>query len=221
MGNRAIIKPVDKNIGVYLHWNGGRDSVEPFLNYCKLRGFRDFGGKDADGYGIARFMQVVGNFFGGSLSLGLETGVEMTDEQAEWLDNGIYEVDGWKIVGRCPADIEEQNDYDMIDMLISIDQAQPKNERLGSGFIRGIQMPAAQLKPGDVIWFYDEMTYGDKPKCRRHKITGIEKKDGVHKGKPYFMERSIFDKKQYRRYLSDAAIYRLDTTSRKEMAASE
>ena len=35
MGNRAIIttqKDFDNNgIGVYLHWNGGRDSVQAFL----------------------------------------------------------------------------------------------------------------------------------------------------------------------------------------------
>ena len=40
MGNRAIIttkKDFDNNgIGVYLHWNGGRDSVQAFLTYCKL-----------------------------------------------------------------------------------------------------------------------------------------------------------------------------------------
>ena len=27
MGNRAIIKGVGTNIGVYVHWNGGYDSV--------------------------------------------------------------------------------------------------------------------------------------------------------------------------------------------------
>lgn len=219
MGNRAIIKPVDKNIGVYLHWNGGRDSVEPFLKYCEMRGFRDFGGKNADGYGIARFMQVVGNFFGGSLSIGLETGVKMTDEQAEWLDNGIYEIDGWKIVGRCPADIEEQQEYDMTDMISSIDSAQPKNERLGRGFIGGMSTPVKDLNVGDYIWIYDENTYGDRPKCRRHRIAGIEKKDGWNKGRFYYLEKSIFDKKPYRRHLTEAE-YRLDRSSRKEKIAN-
>lgn len=49
MGNRAVI--TDKKnweqggVGIYLHWSGGRDSVEAFLEYCKLRGFRagDYG----------------------------------------------------------------------------------------------------------------------------------------------------------------------------------
>ena len=93
MGNRAIVKPVGKNVGVYLHWNGGVESVSAFLKYCELKQFRDFGGKYADGYGLARFCQVVGNFFGGGLSIGIETDVTESEEYAEWMDNGIYVID--------------------------------------------------------------------------------------------------------------------------------
>ena len=100
MGNRALIKFDGQDAGVYLHWNGGRDSVEAFLEYCKLRDFR------CDDYGIARFCQVVGNFFGGGLSLGVTTNIK--DEDAEWMDNGIYIVKDWEIVGRIPEDISEQ-----------------------------------------------------------------------------------------------------------------
>ena len=32
MGNRAVITTEKKDLGIYLHWNGGRDSVEAFLN---------------------------------------------------------------------------------------------------------------------------------------------------------------------------------------------
>ena len=42
-----------------------------FLEYCKLNDYRDFGGKNADGYGLARFCQVVSNFFGGTTSIGI------------------------------------------------------------------------------------------------------------------------------------------------------
>lgn len=202
MGNRAIIKPVGKDIGVYLHWNGGRDSVEAFLKYCKLRGFRDFGGAHADGYGIARFMQIVGNFFGGGLSIGLETNVKMDEKYAEMIDNGIYEVDGWEIVGRCPADIGEQKEYDLMDMLHSIDLSQPKYERLGPGFLKSTPTPTEQLRPGDVIWVYDENTFGERPKCRRYTIKGIEK-SGWQKGKLYYLEKSCFDKTYLHRYLTE------------------
>lgn len=43
MGNREIITTENgwrnkkNNLGIYLHWNGGRDSIEGFLTYCKLK----------------------------------------------------------------------------------------------------------------------------------------------------------------------------------------
>ena len=36
MGNRAIIQPINSTMGVYLHWNGGVDSVTAFLKYLSL-----------------------------------------------------------------------------------------------------------------------------------------------------------------------------------------
>ena len=51
MGNRAIIKGKGQNLGVYVHWNGGIDSVTAFLEYCKLKGYRS---PDTDTYGVAR-----------------------------------------------------------------------------------------------------------------------------------------------------------------------
>lgn len=60
MGNRAVItteENFEKNsgLGVYLHWNGGRDSVQGFLEYCRLRSFRR---PESDDYGWARLCQV-------------------------------------------------------------------------------------------------------------------------------------------------------------------
>ena len=37
MGNRAVITTKERKIGLYLHWNGGRDTVEPLLKYCELQ----------------------------------------------------------------------------------------------------------------------------------------------------------------------------------------
>lgn len=36
MGNRTVITTAERKIGLYLHWNGGRDTVEPLLRYCEL-----------------------------------------------------------------------------------------------------------------------------------------------------------------------------------------
>ena len=55
MGNRCVITTKENyekgGIGVYLHWNGGRDSVTAFLRYCELKGYR---APDKDCYGWGR-----------------------------------------------------------------------------------------------------------------------------------------------------------------------
>ena len=38
MGNRAVINMVDSDVAIYLHWNGGRDTVEPVLEVAKEYG---------------------------------------------------------------------------------------------------------------------------------------------------------------------------------------
>ena len=146
MGNRAIVKPEGKNIGVYLHWNGGIDSVTAFLKYCELRGFRGFD----DSYGVARFCQVVGNFFGGDLSIGVSPDVGETEEDAEWIDNGIYIVKGWEIVRRIGG-YEGREGYDLDEMLVEIDIKQPLTERLGD-FLDGVETDISDIKIGDKVF---------------------------------------------------------------------
>ena len=128
MGNRAVIttkENMDNNgIGVYLHWNGGRDSVRAFLKYCELKGYR---APSEDNYGWARLCQVIGNFFGGTGSLGIDT-VNHLDCN-NW-DNGVYLIEGWEIVGRMYFDGEEQDYYELIKMLRSINDCMPESERI-------------------------------------------------------------------------------------------
>lgn len=162
MGNRAIVKPVGNDIGVYLHWNGGIDSVTAFLKYCELKDFRGFD----DPYGIARFCQVVGNFFGGGLSLGIETDVKETEEYAEWIDNGIYVVKGWDIVKRI-GDYEGREGYDMDEMLKEIDVRQPLTERLGD-FLDGVETDISDIEVGDTVFVQDV-----RGNYEKHKVVGI------------------------------------------------
>ena len=124
MGNRAVITTKDKKIGVYLHWNGGRDSVEAFLKYCELKGYRT---PESDCYGWARLCQVIGNFFGGSTSIGIDTYDRLDKDNG---DNGVYVIEDWKIVDRLFINWPEQNEYDLVKMLKSINEAQPESERL-------------------------------------------------------------------------------------------
>jgi len=143
MGNRALIKAKDNTSrAVYLHWNGGRDSVEAFLKYCELRKFRGFD----DDYGMARFCQVVGNFFGvGGLSLGI---MDISEgEDGGYMDN----VNGWEIVGRRGFSGIEQDHHDLQSMLLAIDEAQPANQQLGRKFITAEIISTENLKIGDKV----------------------------------------------------------------------
>jgi len=124
MGNKAIITTEDKKIGIYLHWNGGRDSVEGFLTYCKLKGYRT---PETDNYGWARLCQVIGNFFGGDLSIGIDIYEAMDTNNG---DNGVYIIKNWEIVDREFFTGEEQQSCSLEDMLIGINEAQPPKEQL-------------------------------------------------------------------------------------------
>ena len=129
MGNRAVITTQEyltnpDTIGVYLHWNGGRDSVQAFLLYCKAKGYRP---PDEDCYGWARLCQVVGNYFGGGLSIGIDACARLDCDN--W-DNGVYIIEGWEIVDRRFAPEEEEQDRDLLEMLRKINKAQPPKEQL-------------------------------------------------------------------------------------------
>lgn len=136
MGNRAVITTYSgedlKNsneIGVYLHWNGGRDSVEAFLEYCKLRRFRP---PEKDNYGWARLCQIIGNYFGGSLDIGIDRCCNLDCNN---FDNGTYIIKDWQIVGQRYFEGFEQDSYPLQEMLLAIDEAQPENEQLGREFL--------------------------------------------------------------------------------------
>lgn len=62
MGNRAVlILESMPTVGIYLHWNGGLESVLAFLEAAKRRGVRD---PSSDGtYCLARLTQTIGEYF--------------------------------------------------------------------------------------------------------------------------------------------------------------
>lgn len=151
MGNRAVITTRENfennGIGIYLHWNGGRDSVEAFLKYCEIRGYR---APNEDNYGWARLTQVIANFFGSNgLSVGIDTVNHLDCDNG---DNGVYFIEGWKIVGRKYA-YEEQDTYELIDMLKAIDEAQP--EPIGADYFDGEDVAVSELAIGDTVYVRD------------------------------------------------------------------
>ncbi|MBE6724933.1 MAG: hypothetical protein E7576_07025 [Ruminococcaceae bacterium] len=135
MGNRAVIMTPagygqESGIGIYLHWNGGYDSISAFLKYCELRGFRP---PDEDCYGWARLCQIIGNYFGGDLSIGIDAFPRLPVDNG---DNGTFIIEKWKIVGRKFNDLPEQHIYDLCEMVCAIDKAQPRKDRLGKKYIK-------------------------------------------------------------------------------------
>jgi hypothetical protein len=124
MGNRAVITTKEKQIGIYLHWNGGRDSVEAFLTYCDIKGYRS---PEYDCYGWARLCQVIGNFFGGTLSVGIDKYSKLDTDNG---DNGTYVIENWKIVERLYNCYSEQNEYDLYKMVNYINSRQPEDEQV-------------------------------------------------------------------------------------------
>lgn len=180
MGNRAIITNKEKKVAVYLHWNGGRDSVEAFLEYCKLHGY------SSGEYGISRFVQTVANFFGGGSSIGVlpYTGDRKMAKYGD--DNGVYIVDNWEIVGRVyPYEpFGEQDSYDRAEMLHAIDSAQPEHVRLGK-VLDAEEVDTKDLEVGDTVfvqWFdgYREakvIGFGEDRVCNGTNVNGLPMTD--------------------------------------------
>jgi len=137
MGNRAVItawhntNPNESGeTGIYLHWNGGRDSVEAFLKYCELQGFRR---PENDNYGFACLCGVIFNFFGDGLSLGIGPTKNLDCSN---FDNGVYLIRDWKIVDRKEFAGSEQTEYTLLEMLLNIDKCQPQRMQLGETLIK-------------------------------------------------------------------------------------
>jgi len=122
MGNRGnviFVNGDEISPSVYLHWNGGPESVYAFLGEMDVRGIRY-----EPMYEAARFTQIVGEFFDqdkyGTLSLGVANGpTEITTAallkvQTDDGDNGFYIVDRgagmmrrWK--GYPIVELDQQN----------------------------------------------------------------------------------------------------------------
>lgn len=86
MGNRAVIatKDVKSAPAIYLHWNGGVESVLAFLHAADDLGFRD--PLDDDSYGMGYLQALTAMFFGDGCSTGTGTRGGLGDQG----DNGVY-----------------------------------------------------------------------------------------------------------------------------------
>jgi len=106
MGNRAVITLSNKTerahgVGIYLHWNGGIESILAFLHVCKKRDYRSPGSDPV--YAMARLCGVLHEFFGPAGSTGLGMG-PLSALDCDNYDNGVFVIGGdWEIVDRWGA----------------------------------------------------------------------------------------------------------------------
>lgn len=118
MGNRALItlKPLTKEnkvIAVYVHWNGGIESVKAICEVCKTRGFRT--PTDDPEYALARFIGVWHEFFGvtDSTSLGVMF-MDWDGVKGAWLDNGVYTIGkNWEVIEHFNIDAKSNKKSDL------------------------------------------------------------------------------------------------------------
>jgi hypothetical protein len=103
MGNRAVLT-IDRKVGVYIHWNGGPESVTAFLDACIARGYRDPASDPSAA--LARLTGLLCEFFGvrddGNVGL-----IALTPEM-EFRDNGLYVIGkGWLVVEWTEGEVED------------------------------------------------------------------------------------------------------------------
>lgn len=104
MGNRCVILNKDKTKGIYQHWNGGRDSIEPLLKVAKEEYELNKDGFDFEPF--SAILEVSKRVFGGEL-LTLDS-----YENIKVGDNGIYVVNHkFRIIGREDFSGEEQDSH--------------------------------------------------------------------------------------------------------------
>jgi|6_EtaG_2_1085325.scaffolds.fasta_scaffold01456_9 hypothetical protein len=115
MGNRAVIQMQGHGAGIYLHNNGGYDTIAPLLQVAKEYRIR------GDDYGMARLTQMLANFFGGTLNIGIATEDSLDMNNG---DNGTYVIDErFDIIDRLFYSGPEQNNLPFEEMVSAFHKA--------------------------------------------------------------------------------------------------
>lgn len=126
MGNRAVVTTktaagfCEDAMGLYVHWNGGRDSITAFLKYCEMQGYKS---PEIDSQSWQRMQQVILNYNEGLSTVTVDICKNLDCDN---MDNGVYMIENWQIVGRKFMKHKEQDEYPLKEMLLSIDEKQPE-----------------------------------------------------------------------------------------------
>lgn len=101
MGNRAVITASTSKTtgaGIYVHWNGGIESVLAFLHVAKERDYRDPTYDPT--YAMARLCGLICEFFDLKSSTCVGIG-QLRELDCDNRDNGVYVIGaGWTIKSR-------------------------------------------------------------------------------------------------------------------------
>jgi len=129
MGDRAVITTNKdlSGVGVYLHWDGNRSTVEAYLAFCECKRFRK---PEDDPYGWAYLAAVIANAFADGNSVGVDMCSRLDCNN---YDNGVYVIKDWRIVDRVYAPSSEYYEqYSLVDMVRAVDAEQPPRMRLST-----------------------------------------------------------------------------------------
>lgn len=132
MGNRAVITfdTHDKAPCIYLHWNGGRSSVEAFLHAAKLLQITlpdDLPLGEAKAWAMDRLAQLLAHrFFGCEVGTTVYRTTYGRADTDNW-DNGVYIVDiYWDIVGRLfqryPDELDALKTAEICDTIVAAER---------------------------------------------------------------------------------------------------
>lgn len=132
MGNRAVITTNKREVGLYVHWNGGPESICAFLTYAKLFGIRK--PYEDEAYFFARLTQIITNFFGGQISCGVGMYNHLDRNNG---DNGVYIVNNDFSVterefGNTVSFVRRSR---MVDFLYEINRSMPEADRLDNSVL--------------------------------------------------------------------------------------
>ena len=113
MGNRAVIELEQSGLGIYMHWNGGRDSIEPLLHVAKEYKIQSKGKY----FLLSSLCKMIANSFTSSTYSPVEANpIDTLD--CDNFDNGVYVIDSrLNIVDRKFNRYPEQNEHDFYGMV--------------------------------------------------------------------------------------------------------
>lgn len=142
MGNSAVIVKQGSSEGVYLHWNGGRDSVEPIVWYA-----HNFITDEEELQAIYNVCKWCGlNPYRGKMEL----------QDCDNGDNGVYIVEDGKIIGRVYNHGEEQDNYDFNEFVCSLNEEMPGYYRVDKNFLlqylASKEVNRKDVKDGDYLY---------------------------------------------------------------------